>query len=189
MIEWGICWSLDEAECTLTDALCVKADSETFAVLLTGLPCETEIFYRAYALSMAGVAYGEVKSLQTAAPSVAVLAADEPVVDETMGDEVHIFVRLGATVEDNGGAEPTSVGVCYNTTGNPTLDDEVSTTYLYGDEFAQSVALLPANHLLSAALCHQPCRYRVQRGVYLYDSRTCHSRICPSYLLCLYRRQ
>ena len=143
MIEWGICWSLDEAECTLTDALCVKADSETFAVLLTGLPCETEIFYRAYALSMAGVAYGEVKSLQTAAPSVAVLAADEPVVDETMGDEVHIFVRLGATVEDNGGAEPTSVGVCYNTTGNPTLDDEVSTTYLYGDEFAQSVALLP----------------------------------------------
>src|SRR5574344_605552 len=143
MIEWGVCWGKKDTECSIQNAECVKAETDEYSLPLKGLPSETTIYYRAYAMSMAGVAYGEVKNFTTLAPTAAVVVIDSLVNDASVGDEKHIFVRMSATIEDNGGANPTTVGVCYNIKGNPTIDDEVSTTYLYGNKFSKSVPLQP----------------------------------------------
>lgn len=140
--EWGICWSAKETPDFLTDNI-VKADAKDFTLTLTDLPARTKIYYTAYALSMAGVSYGEIKNFETLPTTTATVSTTEPVEDEAAMDEKNIFVRVGGQIADFGGEQPSEVGVCYSQKENPAIGDNKITGKLNGNEFSVSIPLNP----------------------------------------------
>ena len=110
--EAGILWSLN-AEPTLADNTVEVEDLKNltqFSLLITGLKAEQKVYYRAYVLSNAGYAFGEVKNFTTAEATPAVVATS----DVTKSGKKY---RLGGVVTDDGGMELTEVGVIYDTAG------------------------------------------------------------------------
>lgn len=115
--EAGIIWAL-QANPTLADNVVEDEDpnEDEISVLLTGLKAEQTIYFRAYALSNAGYAYGAVGSFTTAEATPAVVATS----DVTKSGKKF---RLGGIVTDDGGLELTEVGVFYS---KEALDDPVN---------------------------------------------------------------
>jgi len=108
--ESGIIWS-QNAQPSLADNIVETEDpSQTsFSVLITGLKASQTIYYRAYALSNAGYAYGDVMSFQTSAATAATVATS----DVTKSGSKF---RIGGIVTDDGGLDLTEVGVIYGKT-------------------------------------------------------------------------
>lgn len=119
MIERGVCWSADgEPTIEGAHAAAVSAGEGAYSVNLTGLPAASTVSYRAYVLTLAGVAYGEVKSFTTPAPTTATLAINSIAENEEMSNEEFIYMTITATVTDNGGADVQAAGICYSTDGS-----------------------------------------------------------------------
>ena len=108
VFEKGICWIVGEDAPAVDNATTVKATGDN--VELTGLPCSSTVKYRAYAISLAGVGYGEVKEFVTAAPSAPVVSTLELTPDDARSDETQFVVMAKGTVIDNGGMEPSEAG-------------------------------------------------------------------------------
>ena len=109
--EAGILWSLN-ANPTLADNSVEVEDVKgltQFSLLITGLKAEQTVYYRAYVLSNAGYAYGDVKSFTTSEATPAVVATSEV----TKSGKKY---RLGGIVTDDGGLDLQEVGVIYATT-------------------------------------------------------------------------
>ena len=108
--EAGFIWSLTPQP-TLADNIVEVEDLvglTEFSLLITGLKAEQTVYYRAYVLSNAGYAYGEVKSFVTAEATPAVVATS----DVTKSGKKY---RIGGIVTDDGGMDLTEVGVIYST--------------------------------------------------------------------------
>lgn len=106
--EAGIIWALN-GNPTLADNV-VEAEDPTkdeISVLVTGLKAEQTVYYRAYALSNAGYAYGSVSSFRTAEATPAIVVT----ADVTKSGKKF---RLGGMVTDDGGMELNEVGVFYS---------------------------------------------------------------------------
>ena len=108
--ETGIIWSLS-TQPTLADNVVENEEpaQASFTVLITGLKAEQTVYYRAYALSNAGYAYGDVRNFTTAEATPAVVQTT----DVTKSGKKY---RLGGIVTDDGGMELTEVGIVYGTT-------------------------------------------------------------------------
>ena len=114
----GVIWSLSNQP-TLADNIVVTEDptQTEFAVLITGLKAGKTVYYRAYALSNAGYAYGEVKSFETSAATAAVVVTS----DMTKSGSKY---RIGGMVTDDGGLDLNEVGVVYSTKSFTDIDAE-----------------------------------------------------------------
>ncbi len=113
--ETGILWSATNNQPALSDN---KEESEdpkntNISAMITGLKANTTVYYRAYALSNAGYAFGDVQSFVTSPATAAVVATS----DLTKSGK---RFRIGGAVTDDGGADIVEVGVIYGTT--PGLD-------------------------------------------------------------------
>lgn len=113
--ETGILWSATNNQPSLSDN---KEESEDpkiadITAMITGLKANTTVYYRAYALSNAGYAFGDVQSFVTSPATAAVVATS----DLTKSGK---RFRIGGAVTDDGGADIVEVGVIYGTT--PGLD-------------------------------------------------------------------
>lgn len=106
--ETGFVWSTVSVVPTLGDKVVETENPATgqFSALITGLKAEQTVYYRAYALSNAGYAYGDVRSLLTA-------EATMPVVQT--GEVTKSGSRYKATgiVTDDGGLDLLEVGFEY----------------------------------------------------------------------------
>lgn len=120
LVEKGACWSVSGDPTVSANA--VKAPLDEFTVTLAGLPASSEIRYRAYAVTMAGVAYGEVKSLTTSSPVAPTLSAAEVVPDSLRSDEVSIYLCATGKIVSDGGASVSEAGIAYSEEPNPTTD-------------------------------------------------------------------
>lgn len=150
MIEWGLCWNT-EGNPDIEDNV-VVANDENFSLTLSALPCETKIYCRAYALSMAGVAYGDEISFTTLPASIPSLTSSLPVCDEALSDEVNVYIRVSSTITSTGGDVPSEVGVCYSETNvNPTIADTKIKGYLYDNVFSVALPLKPSTKYYMAA--------------------------------------
>ena len=111
--EAGFFWSTTNANPSQADNSVIiddlKKDQTEFSALITGLKAEQKVYYRAYALSNAGYAFGETKDFTTSEATVAVVATS----DVTMAGKKY---RLGGIVTDDGGLELTEVGIIYGKT-------------------------------------------------------------------------
>ena len=106
--EAGMIWGLN-AQPTLADNIVEVEDLEDlkeFSLLITGLKAEQTVYYRAYVLSNAGYAFGDVMSFTTAEATPAIVQTSEIV---RSGKKY----RMGGVVTDDGGMELIQVGIIY----------------------------------------------------------------------------
>jgi len=106
--EAGILWSLN-AQPTLADNTVEVEDMKNlteFSLLITGLKAEQTVYYRAFVLSNAGYAFGDIKSFTTAEATPAVVQTS----DVTKSGKKY---RLGGVVTDDGGMDLQEVGIIY----------------------------------------------------------------------------
>jgi len=111
----GVCWSTRPNPTILVkDSITINGSgSEVFASAVKGLRPVTTYYIRAYATNTAGTGYGnELTSNYSVVPilTTAVVTA--------VSDSV---ATCGGTIQNNGGKEVISRGVCWSTTKNPTL--------------------------------------------------------------------
>ncbi|MBQ7509364.1 MAG: right-handed parallel beta-helix repeat-containing protein [Prevotella sp.] len=114
--EAGIIWrsvpsgaAVESAIPTLADNIVEVEDVNgltEFSLLITGLKAEQTVCYRAYVLSNAGYAFGDVKSFTTAEATPAVVQTS----DVTKSGKKY---RLGGVVTDDGGMDLQEVGIVY----------------------------------------------------------------------------
>ena len=110
--ETGFVWKAaaegDAQPPTLADNVVETENPATadFSALITGLKAQQTVCYRAYALSNAGYAYGDVRSFQTA-------EATMPVVQTTEVTKSGSRYKAGGVVTDDGGTDLLGVGFVY----------------------------------------------------------------------------
>jgi len=114
----GICWSTSEMP-TVLDASAVDSNTGegTYNINLTDLDADTTYYVRAFAYNSEGLSYGEQITFDTL-PII-----ELPVVTTSDVTEISNNSAIAeGNVTDDGGAI-THKGICWNTTGNPTVSD------------------------------------------------------------------
>ena len=115
VIERGICWN-STGNPTLNDSYTVSGSGlGNFAAGITGLSAVSTYYMRAYAINAVGVAYGEVVSFTTVTTAT--------VVTSVVNSVTSMAATGGGEILGDGGAQVTNSGICWNITGNPTIDD------------------------------------------------------------------
>ena len=112
----GVCWSTAPNPTIAGSKSADGTGPGTFQSTLINLTPNTKYYYRAYATSIAGTAYGDVKDLTTGAVSLPAVTT-EPIT------AVFSYKAIGGGTMTNDGNAMTTLGLCWNTTGNPTIAD------------------------------------------------------------------
>jgi uncharacterized protein (TIGR02145 family) len=116
----GVCWSTG-INPTIADSKTTDGSGTgSFTSSLNGLTRNTRYYVRAYATNNAALTgYGDTVSFRT--------NAELPQITTTaISSLTDSSVRTGGTITDNGGAAILSKGVCWNTSGNPTVADDTT---------------------------------------------------------------
>ena len=101
---------------------------------LTGLAAGTTYYVRAYATNSAGTAYGNQISFTTAViPGVPTLTTT------ALTGITPISAVTGGSISNNGGSAITANGVCWSTSANPTILDNITTDALGSATFVSNI--------------------------------------------------
>ena len=103
----GVIWSFG-AQPTLADNVIESEDplQTSFSLSISGLKADKTVYYRAFALSNAGYAYGEIKNFVTSPATAAVISTSEVTKSGSK-------YRVGGVVTDDGGLDLKETGVIY----------------------------------------------------------------------------
>ncbi len=116
----GICWSTSPNP-TIDDSKTVDGSgSGSFISSLTGLTEGSTYHVRAYAINSFGVAYGN--NVEFVTKSLATITTSEA------SSISNTSIRTGGTISSDGGDYVTTRGICWNTSTNPTINDNVSSS-------------------------------------------------------------
>jgi uncharacterized protein (TIGR02145 family) len=113
----GVCWSTSENPTTRDSNTSDSLGVDTFISNITGLTPNTLYYVRAYASNKEGTGYGNQFSFTTAEvdiPTVATIGPQSVTATSSKG---------GGNITNDGGLTISERGVCWNTTGSPTLTD------------------------------------------------------------------
>jgi uncharacterized protein (TIGR02145 family) len=111
----GVCWSTQTAPTIgMSTQTSDGSGSGTFTSSITGLTPGKTYFVRAYATNNVGTSYGQEVSFKAA--SVLPVVSTAGITDVT-----NTTAKSGGNVLNDGGAEITSRGICWNTVQNPTI--------------------------------------------------------------------
>lgn len=133
----GVCWST-AVNPTISDSKTSDGTgTASFTSNITGLTAATTYHVRAYATNSAGTAYGNDISFTTSAiiPTVATAA---------ISGVTQTTASSGGNVTSDGGASVTARGVCWNTSGNPTVTDSKTTNGTGTGSFTSNITGLTA---------------------------------------------
>ena len=135
IIKKGVCWSTNNNPTMDDDKSNEGSGKDNYVSLIKGLSPNTQYYYRAYAMSEAGIGYGDVKTFTTGVLSMpAVTTAD-------INDILSYKALGGGTITDTGNA-PVTYGLCWNTTGNPTITDIHTIIESESDVFTSTIGNL-----------------------------------------------
>jgi len=140
----GVCWSTSPGPVATGSHTTDGTGNGTFISNITGLSPNTTYYVRAYATNSAGTSYGNELSFPTS-----------PVTAPTLTTTIASGVTLTAAVsggnitDDNGGAV-TVHGVCWNTTGNPTVSGSKTSDGPGSGSFVSNISGLTAGTLYYA---------------------------------------
>jgi hypothetical protein len=124
----GFCYSSTQITPTLTNSTVVNApfDPEAgvniFSELITGLTANTLYYWRAFETNPLGTSYGNVETFTTLNNAINV----PTVTTTTISSITSTTASSGGNVTADGGASVTARGVCWNTTGQPDVDDNIT---------------------------------------------------------------
>ncbi len=140
--ETGVCWSTDGTP-TVADNSVTGTGRSSFTVNLTGLPASTAIYYRAYAISLAGVAYGETLTFTTAGATAPKVTMGVLTTIDDLTDETTVAVKAIVKVTDNGGEAVTRAGVIFAPAAGGAAT-EVDALPTADGEYAATLRLAPS---------------------------------------------
>ena len=116
----GICYSTSINPDTSGLHTVLTGATGNFSSIISGLTQNTLYHYRAYAINSTGLAYGADSVFTTAAsPLVPTVTTD------TVYNIYFYDATITSTVQNDGGANVTSRGICWSTNTNPTTSDSV----------------------------------------------------------------
>ena len=116
----GVCWHTETNPTIKNSRTNDSLGLGTFISQLTGLSPNTTYHVRAYATNSAGTAYGSDETFTTDDISV------PEVTTSVTKSKSATSAEAGGEIVSDGGDEVTARGVCWNTTGGPTLSDNYS---------------------------------------------------------------
>lgn len=111
----GVCWSTTTSPVATGLHISAGSGTGTFTSNITGLNAGTTYYVRAYATNTKGTSYGNELSFPTN-------AASAPTVTTNPVTNVNVTAATsGGNVTQDNGSAVTDRGVCWNTSGNPTI--------------------------------------------------------------------
>ena len=116
----GVCWSTSQNPTTSDAKTTDGAGTGNFTSNITGLTVNTTYYVRAYATNGSGIGYGNQEIFSTGTPPTVITSSITNITD--------ISAMGGGNVTSQGSSSVTTRGVCWNTTGNPTLTNCISKT-------------------------------------------------------------
>ena len=119
--ERGVCWSVSPNPTFNNLHTLASSGTGSFTCNITGLTANTTYYVRAFASSSAGRAYGEERTFTTAATTPMVTT-------DSVSSITSTSAICGGQVTNNGGAPVTACGVCWNTSPNPSLNNNLGFT-------------------------------------------------------------
>ncbi len=136
--ERGLVWNTT-GDPTKDDSFLILGEGHgAFSGEITGLTIGTDYYVRAYAINIIGIAYGETKMFTTQ-NFATVLTAE-------VTDITYTTATGGGNVTSDGGALITQRGVCWNTTGSPTVTDSKTSDGTGTGTFVSKLTGLAANN-------------------------------------------
>lgn len=138
----GICWATTANPTTANDKTTESGTTGSFTSSITGLTAGTVYYARAYATNTGGTAYGPQITFTT------LTAISLPTVTTaTISSIAQTTATGGGEVTSIGGAAVTARGICWATTVNPTLANQVSTVSGTTGAFVAPLGSLTPNTL------------------------------------------
>ncbi|MES2807852.1 MAG: serine hydrolase domain-containing protein [Bacteroidota bacterium] len=135
--ERGICFGLTSAPVTTGSKISSGAGAGSFSASLTGLTANTRYYVRAYAISSAGIAYGNEITFNTSATTVGTI----PTVATTAATTITLTgASIGGSVTNEGSATVTERGICFATTTAPVVTGSKVTAGTGAGLFTASLA-------------------------------------------------
>lgn len=110
----GICWDTNPNPTTDKHKTTDGSGAGSFVSDIANLQANTNYYVRAWATNSIGTNYGSQRQFTTRSGITNVTTV-------TVSDITAFTARCGGDVTDDGGSAITSKGVCWNTTGNPTI--------------------------------------------------------------------
>lgn len=114
--ERGVCYAITQNPTIGNNKLAIGTGTGTFSNTVSGLAGNTTYYARAYAINSIGTAYGNEVSFKT---SITISLAS--VTTNTPGNITINSALLGGNITDDGKAEVIERGICFNTSGLPTI--------------------------------------------------------------------
>ncbi len=118
----GVCWNTNSNPTISDNHTEDGTGSDPFISEITGLNSNTTYYVRAYATNSEGTAFGSQVSFSTLEDLFIPLVTTTAISNITDTTAVS-----GGNVTSNGGDAVTARGVCWNTTGTPTISDDYTT--------------------------------------------------------------
>lgn len=139
----GHCWSSETTTPTIDNGTCTslgtKDTTGDFESVLVGFTQGTLYYVRAYATNSSGTSYGDTLSFTTGQ------AGNMPTVTTKAVSSVTATSAVsGGNVTSEGGSAVTSRGVCWNTTGTPSVSDNLTTDGAGAGTFSSNIDGLSA---------------------------------------------
>jgi len=134
----GVCWNTTGSPTLVNSFTTDGSGTGVFTSSLTGLNAGITYHVRAYATNIAGTAYGNEMSFSA-------LALLPSVITSNITNITNISATGGGEVTSDGGAAVTARGVCWNTTGNPTIIDSNTSDGTGTGVFTSSITGLSAS--------------------------------------------
>jgi uncharacterized protein (TIGR02145 family) len=134
----GVCWSTSSGPVATGSHTSDGTGNGAFTSNITGLNPNTIYYVRAYAINSVGTSYGNELSFTTSPASV-------PALSTTAVTGITTSAAIsGGNITDDNGAQVTSRGICWSTTGNPTTSNSKTTDGTGTGSFTSSLTGLSA---------------------------------------------
>ena len=117
--ERGVCYSTTNAQPTLSDSYEVGGSGNgTYTVSVKGLKANTNYYVRAYATNINGTVYGEALTIKTQNGAANLTTS-------SISNITALSATGGVSVSDAGGSVLKTCGICWATTPNPTVANDM----------------------------------------------------------------
>ncbi len=133
VLKRGLCWSKNHNP-TISDLHKYSASGGmgSFSVSTTDLDINTPYYVRAFAINAIDTTYGDEKPFET--------KDGIPVITTTAITNITaISAQSGGSISDDGGLPVLARGLCWNITGNPTLNDSITVNASGSGSFASNM--------------------------------------------------
>jgi uncharacterized protein (TIGR02145 family) len=118
----GVCWSTSPNPTISNNTTSDGTGTGTFTSNITGLSPSTAYYVRAYATNSAGTAYGNQQTFTTQP----VIITPPTVTTDSISGITDSAATSGGHVTSQGGASVTARGVCWSTSPNPTIANNIT---------------------------------------------------------------